>query len=620
MSEQNGTLNRTRFHYLQPDYTRPPFEVPGKFREKILQKLKSLYSEECSEKCENEVIRIMQVYYAHKTPQMLNWEKGFDPENRFTEKDVILITYGDLITSPGEKPLQTLHKLSKAYLAGVFNNVHILPFFPYSSDRGFAVMDFEEVDPNLGTWEDILELKSEFKLMFDGVFNHVSSKSRWFQEFLNQNPDYLNFFTVFSTKGEISPDHLKLIVRPRTSDILTSFDTLYGPRLVWTTFSSDQIDLNYKNPKVLLKMIEILLTYVRRGADIIRLDAVTYLWEELGTSCVHLEQSHIIIRLFRDILNAVAPHVALITETNVPHADNVRYFGDGYNEAQMVYNFALPPLVLYTFLTGDAKMLTNWAAGLTKVSNEATYFNFLDSHDGIGVMAVRDILTPADIEMMALKVLEHGGYISYKANGDGTSSPYELNITWWSAINNDDADEPMDLQVKRYLASRAIALVLMGVPGIYLHGLLGSKNDAELVLEERSTRSINRKNIRKEELLKSLENEESTTYHVTRGLIRLIRKRIREKAFHPNADQRVLHISPGVFAVLRTSVDRTEQILALISIRNQKQKVTFNCKTFAVKGGVWLDLLSQQKYHCTDFYMSLTLEPYQIVWLKNETS
>ena len=617
MQEKKGTINRINFHYLQPDYSRPAFKVPQKYVQRIEQKLKFLYTEKCSEECKNEVIRLLQVYYAHKTPQMIEWEKSFEAKNRFTEKDVILITYGDLIRTPGEKPLETLHELSKTYLSGVFNTVHLLPFFPYSSDRGFAVMNFEEVDPNLGTWDDILSLKSDFKLMFDGVFNHVSSRSHWFQEFLNQNPDYINFFTVFSTKDRLSPEQLKIIVRPRTSDILTEFNTLYGPRLVWTTFSPDQIDLNYKNPKVLLKMIEILLTYVRRGADIVRLDAVTYLWEELGTTCVHLEQSHTIIRLFRDILNAVAPHVAIITETNVAHSDNIKYFGDGYNEAQMVYNFALPPLVLYTFLTENADTLANWAESIENPSDQATFFNFLDSHDGIGVMAVKNILTSEEIEMMALKVLEHGGYISYKDNGDGTTSPYELNITWWSAINNDDADEPVDLQVQRYLASRAIALVLMGVPGVYLHGLLGSKNDAELVLEERSTRSINRKNINKEELLKALENNKSTTYLVTTGLIKLIRKRIREKAFHPNAEQRIFHFTPGVFALLRTSTDKKEQILTLTSVRHKPQQLSIDLKKISLEHANWFDLIEKQNYKTRDGILDITLHPYQILWLKN---
>ncbi|MGD9487378.1 MAG: sugar phosphorylase [Calditrichaceae bacterium] len=615
-----NTVRRTDmslFHYLEPDYKRPVYEIPSDSEKKIREKLNLLYGSDCGDSCYKEIARTMKVYYAHKTPEMIKFEELFNAANRLTEKDTILITYGDLISSTNEKPLETMAELCKTYLEGAFNTIHILPFFPYSSDRGFAVMDFEEVDPNLGTWDDILNLKKDFHLMFDGVLNHVSSKSRWFQEFLNQNPDYEHFFTVFSTKDELSPDHLKIIVRPRTSDILTPFDTLNGNRLVWTTFSTDQIDLNYKNPKVLIKMIEILLTYVRRGADIIRLDAVTYLWEELGTSCVHLEQNHITIKLFRTILDAVAPHVTLITETNVPHTDNIKYFGSGNDEAQMIYNFALPPLVLYTFQTGNASRLTEWAAGLEKISDTATYFNFLDSHDGIGVMAVRDILSKDEIEMMALRILEHGGYISYKDNGDGTTSPYEFNITWFSAINREDSDEPVDLQVKRYLASRSIALVLRGIPGVYLHGLLGSKNDAELVIEQNETRSINRKNINKEELIKALENHDSTTFKISYKLIRLIRKRGNEKVFHPNALQRVLNLSDTLFCVLRTSSDGNDCLLAITNITNHLQYLEIDMNRLGLTAKKCYDILSRVEYHSHNGKVGLHIEPYQVIWMKS---
>ncbi len=564
------------FHRLEPDFSRPIYNLPDKYRKRIRKKMAFLYGDANLESMVAELERLLQVYYAHKSEEMITWESAFDPAHRFTEKDVILITYGDLIRGRRQKPLQTLALLCRTYLKGAFNTLHILPFFPYSSDRGFAVMDFEEVDPELGSWDDILALKHDFKLMFDGVLNHVSSKSRWFQEFLNQNPKYLDFFTVFSTRSEISPDHLKLIIRPRTSDLLSEFRTLHGTRLVWSTFSHDQIDLNYKNPQVLLKMVDILLFYIRRGADLIRLDAVTYLWEELGTTSAHLRETHVTIKLLRDILDMVAPHVGLITETNVPHRDNVKYFGNGYDEAQMVYNFALPPLVLYTFQNENSQVLSRWAAGLQYASPQATFFNFLDSHDGIGVMAVQGILTDGDIEQMALKVLEHGGYISYKANGDGTESPYELNITWFSAINREDDPEPFTLKIQRYLASRAIALVLKGVPGVYLHGLLGSRNDAEAVLEDGSTRSINRKTIRKKELTEAISDKKSNISRVATALLDLIKIRIGESAFHPNAPQQIFFISDALFVVQRTVTESKEKLLCLINITGRTQEIIFN--------------------------------------------
>lgn len=605
-------------HLLEPDYDRKVYSLPEKSAKKIREKLTFLYGEEEANECFNELDRIMKVYHAYKTPEMIDQDMGFDPSGRFTEKDVILITYGDLIRSPGRKPLEILADFCGRYLKGAINTLHILPFFPYSSDRGFSVTDFEEVDPDLGTWEDISDLKAYTRLMFDGVFNHVSSKSRWFQEFLNGNEDFQHVFIVFSTKNAIPPDYLELIVRPRTSDLLSTFSTINGPRSVWTTFSKDQVDLNFKNPRVFLKMAEILLTYVRRGADMIRLDAITYLWAELGTCCAHLEQTHTIIKLFRDILDAVAPSVALISETNVPHDENIQYFGNGSDEAQMVYNFALPPLVLHTFQTGSSVRLTTWATGLDKVSDTATYFNILDSHDGIGVMGAKDILTNEEIEMMALKVLEHGGFISYKDNGDGTVSPYELNATWYSALNREDCGEGSELKIDRFLASRSIALIMMGVPGIYLHGLFGSKNDADAVLEDGQTRSINRRTIDRESVYRGLADDTSSMYKIAFNMGEMIEKRIGEKAFHPNAPQRILPVSDAVFALVRTSVNGEETILCMTNITSQPQKLKIDSSNVGLTGNLWNDVLSGDSFSSENGVLFLDLKPYHILWLKRD--
>ncbi len=610
--------NPSEFHLLEPDYDREIFQIPTQFKTKILNKLAFLYGKQTAGVCYVELERIMKVYYAYKTPHMIQMEKAFNTNERFTEKDIILITYGDLIQGHHRKPLEILADFTK-YLKEAINTLHILPFFPYSSDRGFSVTDFEEVDPRLGTWEDILKLKSSTKLMFDGVFNHISAKSRWFQEFLDGNPRFQNFFTVFSTKTAISEEYLSLILRPRTSELLSTFSTLNGTRSVWTTFSRDQIDLNFKNPEVLLKMAQILLLYVRRGADLIRLDAITYLWQELGTTCAHLEQTHTVIKLFRDILDAVAPHVALVSETNVPHEENIQYFGNGHDEAQMVYNFALPPLVLHTFQTGSSTALTKWAMGLDPISDTATYFNILDSHDGIGVLGAKNILTDEEIEMMALRVVEHGGFISFKDNGDGTTSPYELNTTWYSALNRDDCDETMDFKIKRFLASRSIALALMGVPGIYLHGLFGSKNDADAVLDEGETRSISRRTFDRKSLYETLDDPDTSTHKIAYGFGDMIARRTRERAFHPNAAQRILQISDAVFALVRTSIDKKEQVLCITNITARNQPVTVNISAQGLNPKFSrLDILSKRSFSTDGGVISLNLSPYEVLWLKNQ--
>jgi len=613
---ESETPDHSKFHLLEPDYSRSPYTPPNKLKKRILEKLVFLYREKNAESCFNEISRIMKVYNSYKSQEMIDWEKTIDLANRFTEKDIILITYGDLVCGLEESPLQSLNDFSEKFIKGTVNTLHILPFFPYSSDRGFSVIDFKEVDPNLGTWEDINNLSKEYRLMFDGVFNHVSSKSSWFREFLNQNPEYIDFFESFNSKDSVCQHLLKLVLRPRTSELLTKFNTLNGERFVWTTFSPDQIDLNYKNPKVLTTIIEILLFYVRMGADIIRLDAVTYMWEELGTNSANLEQTHTIVKIFRDVLDAVAPHVAIITETNVPHNDNINYFGDGNDEAQMVYNFALPPLVLHAFYTGNSTKLTEWAKSLEKVSNTATYFNFLDSHDGVGIQGAVNILSKEEIELLERKSVEHGGLISYKENVDGTVSPYELNITWYSALNRENSNEQIDLQIKRFIASRSIALVLIGVPGIYLLSLFGSKNDVKAILEGKNPRIINRKTICHETCNKALYDEKTTTYRINKYFIPIIEKRTHEKAFHPNAPQRTLKISTSLFSILRISVDGKEKILALTNITEKDLKFEFNTRDLKLDAKQWKDVLSEKSFLPENGILSIDMEPYEVLWLK----
>lgn len=605
---------------LEPDYTRPLLEVPETRADRIRRLLASLYGEDQSEEIYRQIERIMRVHQAHATPEIIEAEKNFDPTHRFTERDVVLITYGDLILSKERTPLQTLADFAEVFFHGIITTLHILPFYPYSSDRGFSVISYEEVDPRLGTWDEIADLATTFKLMFDGVLNHISSKNRWFQNFLDGDPDYKDFFIVFSTRTAITEDQAELILRPRTSPPLTEFATLNGPRYVWTTFSDDQIDLNFKNPKVLYRILDILLYYVRRGADIIRLDAVTYLWHELGTSCAHLKETHDMVRLFRDIFDVVAPHVALITETNVPHKDNITYFGDGSDEAQMVYNFALPPLVLHTFQKGNAEVLTKWVATLDPPSATTAFFNFLDSHDGIGVMGIQGILSKEDINGMCNRVRDHGGFVSMKENGDGSESPYEFNITWYSALNREDSNEPIELQLDRFIASRAVALVLRGVPGIYLPSMFGSRNDLEAVYREDSKRSINRTAVQEDRLFEAFGNPDSIPARIAKRYVALLERRVAEPAFHPNGEQKVFNLDPRVFALLRTAPDGSSKALSLINVSMERVPVEVPLARSGLAGGVFEDLVGGTEFRPDSDPWRLLLDPYQVVWLKGGTS
>jgi glucosylglycerate phosphorylase len=601
-------------HDTEPDYQKPRLKIPVNIREKILTQLIFLYGEKTANAHMPELERLLEVYCAHKPKEMIAYEKNHDPKNRFTEKDVILITYGDLIRSEKNSPLSTLADFCDTYLDGTINTLHLLPFFPYSSDRGFSVVDFETVDPKLGSWHDIEELEGRYQLMFDGVINHVSAKSRWFQEFLNGNPQYWNFFINFTSPTELSPEQRKLIFRPRTSDILTKFHTINGPSYVWTTFSGDQVDLNYQNPDVLLRVIEILLLYVRHGANIIRLDAVTFLWAQPGTDCVHLEQTHEIVKLFRNILDAVAPGVALITETNVPHEKNISYFGNGNDEAQMVYNFALPPLVLHTFYSGDVTALSQWAQELDTGSAATTFFNFLDSHDGIGIMAVKNILSKEDIDRIIKKATNHGGFVSYKTGEDGTEEPYEINITWFSALNREDKED-VAFQVKRFVASRIISFVLQGVPGIYLHSLIGTPNDIATVYLTASKRDINRSVINGKAFAAALEDPLSKISRISRELGRLIALRVKNRAFHPNGKQKILTVSKNVFSIYRISPEDDRHILALINVCDKTCRIEVPLSELETDTIHWYDLVSEMEWMADDEKLYLSLQPYDVMWL-----
>ncbi|MBI2956929.1 MAG: alpha-glucosidase C-terminal domain-containing protein, partial [Acidobacteria bacterium] len=441
----------------------------------------------------------------------------------------------------------------------------------------------------------------------------------WFQRFLNGDPDCQDYFTTFSTREAVSDEDLKLILRPRTTPLLTRFQTLRGPKYVWTTFGPDQIDLSFQNPKVLLRILEILLSYVRRGADIIRLDAVTYLWEELGTTSAHLQQTHCIVQLFRLVLDIVAPPVALLTETNVPHEDNVRYFGDGRNEAQMVYNFALPPLVLLAFHTGDARRLADWAASLQPVSDTATYFNFLDSHDGVGVLPVKNLVPREEIELLVDHVRAHGGLVSYRDAGDGAREPYELNITWFDALNREGNGESVDRQVERFVASRAIALALVGVPAIYLPSLVGGRNDQEAVRTTGEARSINRATIFERKLFELLGDEGCACHNIARRFFRLLETRISSPAFHPNAPQRVLRGNPAVFTLLREAADGGQRVLALTNVSDRVQAVEFPAGELG-ECRAWKDLLSEKQFEVAGGGLKARLGPYEVLWLQAEPS
>lgn len=600
-----------------PDFTRPLLKIPRQKGRRIFERLSYLYSEPAARKATREIVRLLRVHHAHKPAGLMEAEKTYDAARRFSERDMILSAYGDMVRAEGRSPLAALTGFMQALhrRAPIFNTLHLLPFFPYSSDRGFSVTDFRSVDPAVGSWRDVELIGRSFRMMFDGVFNHASSKSAAFREMLSGNPDYKDFAVTFRSKEELTPEQRLALRRPRTSDVLTMFHSIGGPVWVWTTFSPDQIDLNYRNPKVLLSVLDTLLFYVRKGADIVRLDAATYLWDEPGTEGANLEQTHQIIKLFRDVLDMAAPQVTLVTETNVPHEENASYFGDGRDEAQMVYNFALPPLVLHAFYRQDASELSRWAKSLEYPPPSATYLNILDTHDGIGLSGVAHILPAEEIGFLIQCARQHGAFISYRGGEAGGAVPYEINCTWYSALNLDNSGEERAFQVKRFVASRSIALALRGVPGIYFHGLIGSRNDVQLALRSEAKRDVNRATVDASLLMKNLAEPGSKLHHISDQLGRILEARVHHQAFHPNGEQNVLMLSRSVFAVLRTSPQGDEHILAVTNVSGTPCELEIPTDALGLAETNWYDLVAGRGWTAREHQLVLKLQPYDVFWL-----
>lgn len=483
------------------------------------------------------------------------------PEGFDDPAEALLITYGDQVKCADEAPLAVLRDFLEHRARGLVSGVHVLPFYPWSSDDGFSVMDFLAVDPALGTWEDMRALGKDFDLMADAVFNHASVQGDWFARF-HENAD--GFGQFFATV-EGDPD-LSSVTRPRTLPLLTEFETARGSRRVWTTFSADQADFNFREPGVMRALSDVLLFYLAQGARYIRLDAIGFIWKEIGTTCLHLPQAHALVRAWRALADGAAPGARLVTETNVPHADNISYFGDGHDEAHMVYNFALPPLVLHTLHTGDASVLTRWTARLETPSANTTFCNFLASHDGIGLNPARGLLAEEEIAGLVELAQRAGGYAGMKSMPDGSQAPYELNVNYFDAlaVGHDEVNA-----VRRFTVAHAIAFALAGIPGIYFHSLFGSRGDRAGAETSGIPRRINREKLDAHALARELDDRGSPRHRLHSNLAELLRRRAACPAFAPSAPQRVLDAGPGLFALERGHAG--DALLCLHEISGRRQ-------------------------------------------------
>lgn len=515
------------------------------------------------------------------------------------ESDVVLITYADQFHQCNENNLTTLRGFYQRWLGDVFSHIHLLPFYPWSSDDGFSVVDYHQVAPSSGSWQDISQLNQITKLMFDFVCNHISAQSEWFQGYLSGNKKYQDFFISVDPKTDLSA-----VTRPRALPLLTPFTLAEGSQqYIWTTFSADQIDLNFANPQVLLAMVDVLIHYLQQGADYVRLDAVGYMWKTIGTSCIHLEKTHLLVKLFRALVDEIAPGTVLITETNVPHNDNVAYLGNGHDEAQMVYQFPLPPLVLHAIHSGSAQVLSRWANTLSESDNpDTTWFNFLASHDGIGLNPLRGILPEEEILQLVDHLEQEGALVSWKYNPDGTRSPYEINVTYMDALSQRNSSD--EQRLARFILAHAILLTFPGVPAIYVQSILGSRNNYSGVESLGYNRAINRQKYALEEIETQLGDEHHLRHKTFNQLIHLIGVRKREVSFHPASSFAVNCASDSILVIHRSS-QCGNNLLALFNLKDNE------CEFFLPNNN-FHELITNQKIIGNQTYH---MQPYQVLWL-----
>jgi sucrose phosphorylase len=537
-----------------------------------------------------------------------NTESPRPHQNLWDQSDIMLITYADTLRSEGEAPLETLQKFVKNKLADSISAVHLLPFFPYSSDDGFSVMDYTTVNPASGRWQHISNIAKDFKVMGDLVINHCSSRSMWFENYKAGVDPGASFFYEADPNADLSA-----VVRPRTSPLLREVQTKNGEKHVWCTFSHDQVDLNFENPDVLLEFLRIIRLYLEKGIRWFRLDAVAFLWKIPGTPSINLPQTHEMIRLLRLMIEHYAPDSVIITETNIPNQENLTYFGNA-NEAHLIYNFSLPPLLINSLITGNCSHLKQWLMSMPPAQQGTTYLNFIASHDGIGLRPTEGLLSEWELDTLINTMKRFGGRLSSRTTPQGEAKPYEINISLWNALAGSVQQGPDQWQFARFMCAASVMMALEGVPAFYIHSFFATENDNDRVDNTGQFRSINR-HIWKMDDLEHVLNTPTHHQKVFQGLTRLTQIRRAQTAFHPNATQYVLHMGDNLFAFWRQSLDRRQSLFAVYNMTDQPQ--SFNLSELnLIATDDWTDLVTDQVYE--DHLAKVTLMPYQFVWLANK--
>ena len=520
-----------------------------------------------------------------------------------SQNTILVISYGDSITDVGKKSLKVFRSFFNKYLRNYFNSVHFLPFYPSSSDSGFAVKDHYKIDSRLGSWSDINKFSKTTNIMADLVINHASSRGLWFANFLKNKSPGKNYFFTVNKKFNVSK-----VIRPREHRLLKKIKLFNKNQYLWRTFSPDQIDLNFKNPKVLMRFLKIIINSLKHGVSIFRLDAIAYLWKENGTKCINHNNTHNIIKFIRFFSEQLNTKSLIITETNLPEKENLSYFGN-QDEANWIYNFSLPPLIVYSFLFEDSLKITQWSKKLKKTKKNNNYLNFIASHDGIGMRPIEGLINNIQLKKLFSRLKKNGGEFSYRRIQGKSKKVYEANITLCNAFEKTDFDKKGKYFLERFISAHAIMFAFEGIPAVYFNSIFGTANDNSKYIISGNKRDLNRYRWKKVRLEKLLNNKSSKQTIYYKNMVYLLNVRKKQKAFHPDASQITLKLGSKIFAIKRLSIDKKQSIICLTNVTSRKQFINLNINKNKFKNLLMDKLIFVNK--------KLELKPFQTVWISN---
>ena len=570
---------------------------------KLRNLLESIYHEHTSEEINlvfNQLLQIIQDF------QLKSGYKEKKEAISWNEKHSVLITYADSVHKEGEASLITLNEFLEKYFSNLSICVHILPFLKSTSDGGFAVSSHKLLDEKFGDWPDLKRISRNHTLMADLVLNHVSSSHPWVQQFIKgEEPGLSNIYAPLEGKDWVN------VVRPRSSSLFSQVNTSRGPKQVWTTFGPDQVDLNWQNPKLIIEFLNLIVSYVENGIKWLRLDAIGFVWKEPKTTCLHLPKAHLIVKILRILLSNLLDEGILITETNVPQKENLSYL-EPSDEAHMAYNFPLPPLLLEAVMTSKADILNSWIFDWPSLPINTTLFNFTASHDGIGLRALEGLMENDRIKQLLINCEKRGGLVSHRRLSSGEDKPYELNISWWSAMEDSSRDSKR-YQFERFMLSQLVVMALKGIPAFYLPALMASDNDIKSFAKTGQRRDLNREKFKLSKLSIVLDNPETNANKNLRYLSRALSIRSHLSPFHPSSEMNCLTKGRSDLLIIKRGEGK-EAIWAIHNMTENKLNFSINddeiLKALNNKS-FFHDYLTKRKY----YNLNISLNPFQVIWI-----